>query len=228
MGTVGNDNCQGYRFLYLPAAWQITEGFYNHPDSFGGYNFGTTNTTFLNVAREYSSASPDVTWETAVKQNYGFDMRLWKDRISINFDYFHENRKDILINNESMIQAPTALRPSYINYGRVKNHGYEITMKYADKIGNDFRFEISPSISYSKNKIIEQAEIKRADKLVKATSYMGQLLGLTEDACRPTGPTIQATPSVNVRDISFLSSTNRERLRNAIWQPTAKSCLHSW
>ena len=181
LGTVGNDNCQGYRFLYLPAAWQITEGFYNHPDSFGGYNFGTNNTTFLNVAREYSSASPDVTWETAVKQNYGFDMRLLKDRISIGFDYFHENRKDILINNETMIQAPTALRPSYINYGRVKNHGYEITLKYADKIGDDFRFEISSSMSYSKNEIIEQAEIKRADKLVRADSYMGKQLGLTED-----------------------------------------------
>lgn len=180
LGTVGNDNCQGYRFLYLPAAWRITEGFYNHTDSFGGYNFGTNNTTFLNVAREYSSASPDVTWETAVKQNYGFDMRLLKDKISVGFDYFMENRKDILINNESMIQAPTALRPSYINYGRVKNHGYEITLKYADKIG-DFRFEISPSISYSKNKIIEQAEIKRADKLVKANSYMGKQLGLSED-----------------------------------------------
>ena len=181
-GTVGNDNCQGYRFLYLPAAWKITEGFYNNPDSFAGYNFGTTNTTFLNVAREYSSASPDVTWETARKQNYGFDMHLWKDRISIGFDYFTEDRKNILINNESMIQAPTAVRPSFINYGRVKNHGYEITMKYADKIGNDFRFEISPSVSYSKNRIIEQAEIKRADKLVKANSYMGKKLGLKEDA----------------------------------------------
>lgn len=180
-GTVGNDNCQGYRFLYLPAAWRISEGFYNHPDSFAGYNFGTTNTTFLNVAREYSSASPDVTWETAKKYNYGFDMRLWKDRISVGFDYFTENRKDILINNESMIQAPTAIRPSYINYGRVKNHGYEITLKYADKIGNDFRFEIAPSISYSKNKIIEQAEIKRANKLVKANSYLGKKFGLKED-----------------------------------------------
>lgn len=27
VGTVGNDNCQGYRFLYLPAAWVITNGY---------------------------------------------------------------------------------------------------------------------------------------------------------------------------------------------------------
>lgn len=181
VGTVGNDNCQGYRFLYLPAAWTISNGYYNHVGDYAGYNFGTTNTTFLNVAREYSSASPDVTWETAVKYNYGFDAKFWNDKISLGFDYFTEDRKNILINNENMIQAPTALRPSYINYGRVKNHGYEITLSYSDKIGKDFSFTISPTVSYAKNKIIEQAEITRPDKLVKANSYMGKKLGLTED-----------------------------------------------
>lgn len=120
LGTVGNDNCQGYRYLYLPAAWQITNGYYNNVGDFAGYNFGTTNTTFLNVAREYSSASPDVTWETAVKYNFGLDAKFGDDKISLSFDYFKEDRKNILINNENMIQAPTALRPSYINYGRVR------------------------------------------------------------------------------------------------------------
>lgn len=181
VGTVGNDNCQGYRFLYLPAAWTITNGYYNNIGDYAGYNFGTTNTTFLNVAREYSSASPDVTWETAVKYNYGFDAKFWNDKISLGFDYFTEDRKNILINNENMIQAPTALRPSYINYGRVKNHGYEITLSYSDKIGKDFSFTISPTVAYAKNKIIEQAEITKPDKLVKANSYMGKKLGLTED-----------------------------------------------
>ena len=96
VGTVGNDNCQGYRFLYLPAAWTITNGYYNHVGDYAGYNFGTNNTTFLNVAREYSSASPDVTWETAVKYNFGVDAKFWNNKISLTFDYFKEdpiNRK---------------------------------------------------------------------------------------------------------------------------------------
>lgn len=181
IGTVGNDNCQGYRFLYLPAAWQISNGYYNSIDDYAGYNFGTTNTTFLNVAREYSSASPDVTWETAVKQNYGVDLKLFNDRLSVSFDYFREDRKDILINNENMIQAPTALRPSYINYGKVENHGYELTLNYRGKIGKDFTYSIAPTVSFARNKIIEQAEISKPDKLVKANSYMGKQLGLTED-----------------------------------------------
>lgn len=187
MGTVGNDNCQGYRFLYLPAAWKIFNGYYNNVGDFAGYNFGTTNTTWLNAAREYSSASPDVTWETAVKMNLGVDAKFFKDKLSVNFDYFTEDRQDILINNANMIQAPSALRPSYINYGKVKNHGFEITMSYSDRIGEDFHFTITPSLSYAKNKVIERAEISKPDKMVKANSYMGKKLGLTEDtAVSPT------------------------------------------
>lgn len=181
VGTVGNDNCQGYRFLYLPAAWKIFNGYYNHVGDFNGYNFGTTNTNFLNAAREYSSASPDVTWETAVKYNYGLDAKFWKDKVTLAFDYFTEDRKDILIDNSSMITGPSALRPSYINYGRVKNHGYEISLNYNDRIGKDFSFNIGTSLAYAKNKIIEQAEVKKANKLVKANSYIGKQLGLTED-----------------------------------------------
>lgn len=120
VGTVGNDNCQGRRFLYLPSAWGIWNGYFSSMQDYQGYNFGTTNNTFLNVAREMSSSSPDVTWETAVKYNIGFDAKFCKDKIGLNVDLFKENRKDILISNVNMIQSPTAVRPSYINYGRVK------------------------------------------------------------------------------------------------------------
>ena len=181
VGTVGNDNCQGRRFLYLPSAWGIWNGYFSSMQDYQGYNFGTTNNTFLNVAREMSSSSPDVTWETAVKYNIGFDAKFCKDKIGLNVDLFKENRKDILISNVNMIQSPTAVRPSYINYGRVKNHGYEVTLSYSDKIGEDFSFTISPSVSYAKNKVLEYSELKRKDKLVKADSYMGRKLGLTED-----------------------------------------------
>lgn len=199
VGTVGNDNCAGYRFLYLPAAWKISNGYYNSIGDYAGYNFGTTNTTFLNVAREYSSASPDVTWETAVKQNYGIDAKFFNSKLSVSVDFFKENRKDILINNETMIQAPTALRPSFINFGKVKNHGYEVSLSYTDKIGEDFTYSIAPSVSYAKNKIKEMAEITKPDKLVKADSYMGKKLKLQEDASVSPGWTYATGHSIGAR-----------------------------
>ena len=44
-------------------------------------------------ARESSNGNPDVTWETATKQNYGVDIRFFDDRLSFGADFFWEDRK---------------------------------------------------------------------------------------------------------------------------------------
>lgn len=160
IGKVGNDQGVG-RFLYLPGTWQ----FYNNNggawwtnDRTG--NFGTANGTFMPGARESSNGNPDVTWETAVKQNYGFDARFLNDRLSLGVDLYWEDRKNILVSNETTVAGISALKPNSINYGRVKNHGYEITLRWADKIGQ-VDYSISPAVAYSRNKVVEMAEVKK-------------------------------------------------------------------
>lgn len=160
IGKVGNDQGVG-RFLYLPGTWQ----FYNNNggawwtnDRTG--NFGTANGSFMPGARESSNGNPDVTWETAVKQNYGFDARFLNDRLSLGVDLYWEDRKNILVSNETTVAGISALKPNSINYGRVKNHGYEITLRWADKIGQ-VDYSISPAVAYSRNKVVEMAEVKK-------------------------------------------------------------------
>lgn len=160
IGKVGNDQGVG-RFLYLPGTWQ----FYNNNggawwtnDRTG--NFGTANGSFMPGARESSNGNPDVTWETAVKQNYGFDARFLNDRLSLGVDLYWEDRKNILVSDETTVAGISALKPNSINYGRVKNHGYEITLRWADKIGQ-VDYSISPAVAYSRNKVVEMAEVKK-------------------------------------------------------------------
>lgn len=160
IGKVGNDQGVG-RFLYLPGTWQFYDnngGAWWTNDRTG--NFGTANGTFMPGARESSNGNPDVTWETAVKQNYGFDARFLNDRLSLGIDLYWEDRKNILVSNETTVAGISALKPNSINYGRVKNHGYEITLRWADKIGQ-VDYSISPAVAYSRNKVVEMAEVKK-------------------------------------------------------------------
>lgn len=160
IGKVGNDQGVG-RFLYLPGTWQFytnNGGAWWTNDRTG--NFGTANNSFMPGARESSNGNPDVTWETAIKQNYGFDARFLGDRLSIGVDLFWEDRKNILVSNETTIAGITALKPNSINYGRVKNHGYEITLRWTDKIGQ-VNYSVSPAIAYARNKVVEMAEVKK-------------------------------------------------------------------
>lgn len=146
VGKVGNDKIGGDRFMYTDDAYVLG----------GGYNFGI-NVGNKGGAYEGAKHNPDVTWETAVKQNYGIDMAFLDDRLKASFDYFIEHRDNILVRDYS---APALLGFTlpYANLGKVDSWGYEISVKWNDKIGKNFRYWIEPNISYNQNEIKEMKE----------------------------------------------------------------------
>ena len=159
-GMVGNDNTNGARFMYLPGAWAFYSGHVSGNQFNSGTNFGTNPGmgNWLQAAKELTAGNPDVTWETAKKFNLGLDAKFINDRLSLNLDFFWENRQDILVDNESQLPAVTSLPSSKVNSGRMKNHGYEITLGWNDKVGN-VRYSISPSLTYVRNKVTEMLEV---------------------------------------------------------------------
>ncbi len=176
-GKVGNDATQGQRFLYLPAAYNFRGGSYGGGNGDGTASFGINNSNWLQGVYEASAGNPDVTWETAFKQNYGIDMRFLNDRLSLNLDFFFEDRKDILLSNASTLPDVTNLRSSFVNFGRVKNHGYEINLKWEDRIG-DVRYWIQPALTFARNEVIENGEVKpQYDYLSRKGHPVGQPFG---------------------------------------------------
>ena len=175
-GKVGNDNTNGARFLYLPGAWQFYTGSTTVNPQNRGANFGTSG-SWLQAVKELTAGNPNVTWETASKINIGLDAAFINDRLSVNLDLFWEDRKDILVSNASLLPAVTSLPSSYVNEGRVKNHGYELTLKWSDKVG-DFRYVITPSIAFARNKVIEMLEVPPMyDYLSRTGLPVGQRFG---------------------------------------------------
>ena len=175
-GKVGNDNTNGARFLYLPGAWQFYKGTETSNPQSRGANFGTSG-EWLQAVRELTAGNPNVTWETASKINVGLDAAFLNDRLTVNLDLFWEDRKDILVSNASLLPAVTSLPVSYVNEGRVMNHGYELTLRWADQVG-DFRYQISPSIAFARNKVIEMLEVPPMfDYLSRTGLPVGQPFG---------------------------------------------------
>lgn len=61
--------------MYLPDAYSVNDSGWlqeSYKDK-NGYIFGLTNTAYEQAAREIRLGNPNVTWETALKQNYGID-----------------------------------------------------------------------------------------------------------------------------------------------------------
>lgn len=160
LGLVGNDkpNNKDLRFLYLPDPYSTNQGnMINRDTDNFGYGFGVENSTVSLGASEASKNNPDVGWEKAFKQNYGIDINFFNDRLSATAEYYKEHRTDILVQDGT---APSFLGFSvpYANLGEVNNWGWELSLKWNDKIGKDFRYWANVNLSYNQNEIIERKE----------------------------------------------------------------------
>ncbi|MDR1154022.1 MAG: TonB-dependent receptor [Bacteroidales bacterium] len=152
IGKVGMDNVGNNRFLYLPDAWNPNDG---------NYLFGTgLNIQSLSGAHEKIIGNPDVTWETAVKQNYGIDMSFLNGRLSVNVDRFFEKRDNILW-LRSTVPAYVSVNLPRGNIGKVDNQGYEISIKWKNRLGRNRQntYWAGGNVSYSRNKIVYMDEI---------------------------------------------------------------------
>lgn len=173
VGLVGNDNMSGNRFLFLKDGWLVDQWKRDDggdKDWMYGYNFGINTEGGVSGAVENRLGNRDVTWETALKQNYGIDINFFKSRLRVTADVFFEQRKDILISRNT-IPVFSGLDKNLmpvVNYGKVNNKGYEIEVKWNDKFKNG-DYWITGNVSYSKNKIIEMDEIEPNEPYMRQT-----------------------------------------------------------
>ena len=148
-GLVGNDQTGSDRFYYTSDLYTVNGS---------GYYFGVDLSTRTKSAAEQTKHNPDVTWEKAFKQDYGIDVNFLKDRLRASFDYYLERRKDILISD---LTAPSLIGFTVpkANLGKTKSWGYEVSLKWQDRIGKNWQYWAGINLSYNQNKILEKKEL---------------------------------------------------------------------
>lgn len=152
-GKVGNDKMGGARFLYQS---DITMG----GGPLGSLGLGQG-------VRQGLIGNPNITWETAKKKNLGLDLGLMED-LSLAFDYYVENRSDILISRGTVPEfqgVPLGNIPK-VNMGEVDNSGYEIELIYNKYISQDLSINFRGNFGYNSN------TVKFLDEQIRDESYV--------------------------------------------------------
>lgn len=170
-GEVGNDKLGNLRFMYFPSEYQSGSTVYFGEDyiSYKGY-------------KEGKLGNPDVTWERSKKQNYALEMKLFSDRLFVNFDYFSSKRDNILT-KLSTVPSHTAVAASDgYNIGKTENHGFEVEAGWNDKIGK-VNYWIKGNYSFARNKIIEKDEAFNLEnpQLWQTGRRIGEVFGYVFD-----------------------------------------------
>jgi TonB-linked SusC/RagA family outer membrane protein len=98
-------------------------------------------------------ANPDLKWETTTSYDVGFELGLWNNRVSFEFDFYQRNTRDLLLDVE--VPATTGFDIQTRNVGRLRNKGYEFTINSDNIVTSSFRWNTSVNFGLNKNRILD-------------------------------------------------------------------------
>jgi TonB-linked SusC/RagA family outer membrane protein len=143
-GVIGNDRIVpfGYRALLTG------EGVYPFDDQL-------TNGIAIGAL-----GNRDLKWERTIQTNFGVDLSLLNDQVSVTTDFFIKRTNDLLFTPQV-----SALLGSYgaggspptVNAGDIKNTGFEFAINYQTEIVDDLRLTVGYNFTTIRNEVIEMA-----------------------------------------------------------------------
>ena len=97
------------------------------------------------------ASNPNLKWETSESLNFGMDLYMFDNKLSLTVDYFDKTTIDMLLVGEEDKHHGTP--SAYVNGGEVKNTGYEIAVSYSDAVG-ELNYTLSANASMIENELV--------------------------------------------------------------------------
>lgn len=100
-------------------------------------------------------SNDNLTWEKSKQTNFGLDIGLFKDRVSITADLYRDLKTDLLL----AVQLPAAsgFNSSTQNIGDIENRGFELGIQSTNIQKGSFRWNTSLTFSRNRNKVLRLA-----------------------------------------------------------------------
>ncbi len=164
-----------------------------------------------------STGNDNLKWETTTQYDIGVDLGLLKNRINVTFDVYQKLTDDMLFNLP--VPQSTTTGNAWVNYGSVKNTGFEFTLNTVNVQKTNFSWETQFTISANKNEITELgptgADIYVATGAGNGTSVyrvgepIGSFFGLNRMGTWGTNEAVQAARYGRVPgDLKFEDTNN--------------------
>lgn len=93
----------------------------------------------------------NLTWETTVSSNLGLDLGLFKNRLSLSIDAYHNDISDLIL--AVALPSNSGYTTQYQNIGGTRNKGIEIAATAYIVDNKDFKLFTNFNIAFNRNKI---------------------------------------------------------------------------
>ncbi|MFD1631428.1 SusC/RagA family TonB-linked outer membrane protein [Pseudopedobacter beijingensis] len=94
----------------------------------------------------------DLRWEKTAQYNIGYDVSVFKNKISISVDAYRKVTSDLLLN--ANIPNSTGFNSVFKNIGKIKNEGLEFSLSTKNIQKKSFMWTSDFNISFNRNKVL--------------------------------------------------------------------------
>jgi len=91
---------------------------------------------------------PNLHWETVNASEIGFESDWLKSRLHFEANYYTKETKDLIV-----LLNPPGVLPTLTNSGNIRNNGFEFTLGWSDKIGENSSYSIGGNLTTYRNKV---------------------------------------------------------------------------
>ena len=140
-GEIGNDNIGSYSFLSTISSVAA------------GSSYWVDGSSKMAMANMPALVSSDLTWETLRTLDIGLDLGFMKNSLTVGFDWFQRDTKDMIAMGIVLPDAVGADAP-LVNAGSLRTRGWELAVNYKNRIGK-VNFYVNAILSDYKTKVTE-------------------------------------------------------------------------
>ena len=195
-GQIGNDR-GGRRFEYQQS-WTSGGGAYIQSGQ--GQAGAVTPYTFF---RQGNVGNPNLQWETAIKYNLGIELGVLNNKITAEFDYFGEDRSNILIpGSQRAVPEWFGATPPSFNGGSTEVRGYEIIIAANHTFDNGLNISGNFNFTQAKDIVLSREDPELRPFYQKAAGFpISQPRSAIPDGILQNWDDIySSTPRVNGQD----------------------------
>lgn len=142
----------------------------------------------FNLGTIPSAPNPDLGWEKTQDAKAGLDFGLWKDRLSVNAEYYYRLSTDVV--TSSPVQSTTGFTYVYFNAADIMNSGIELTLNGKIIQTKDWGLSAAVNFAYNYNKVLKYNPVSKSgitskDRYVEGyptgAIFSGKYAGIASD-----------------------------------------------
>ncbi len=142
----------------------------------------------FNLGTIPSAPNPDLGWEKTQDAKVGLDFGLWKDRLTLNTEYYYRLSTDVV--TSSPVQSTTGFTHVYFNAADIMNSGIELTLNGKIIQTKDWALSAAVNFAYNYNKVLKYNPVSKSgitskDRYVEGyptgAIFSGKYAGIASD-----------------------------------------------